>query len=180
MRMSDLDLLIPQPAPPQTWRSRWATVTSLEPLRVRRDGEDDPLPSTPINTVGKLELGERVLTVITDRQVVLLARAPQTAGVQKAGTLGNQNLYEKHPSGLLVCRGTYSFPSKANTAQVFNWTFPVPFISMPHISVTADTTVPQNVFTGVTDRAFESVKIRFYRTTAFVTPVTFKASGLWK
>lgn len=41
---------------------RWAIVASISPLRVRIETENDPLPITPINGAGELEIGSRVLT----------------------------------------------------------------------------------------------------------------------
>ena len=41
---------------------RWAIVTSISPLRIKMETETDPLPITPINAAGELEVGSRVLT----------------------------------------------------------------------------------------------------------------------
>lgn len=38
----------------------WATVTQASPLRVKLDGEDDPLDITPDSLVGGLAVGQRV------------------------------------------------------------------------------------------------------------------------
>ena len=40
---------------------RWAIVTSISPLRIKMETETDPLPITPINAVGKMDVGSRVL-----------------------------------------------------------------------------------------------------------------------
>ena len=40
---------------------RWAIITSISPLRVRIETETDPLPITPINAAGELNIGSRVL-----------------------------------------------------------------------------------------------------------------------
>lgn len=53
------DFLLNNPATESsTWK--WATVTSLAPLRVRLDQEPAPLSVTPINLAGLLEVGDRV------------------------------------------------------------------------------------------------------------------------
>lgn len=39
----------------------WATVTSLAPLRVRKDNEASPLAATPQSLVSGLQLGDRVI-----------------------------------------------------------------------------------------------------------------------
>ena len=40
---------------------RWAIVTSISPLRIKMETETDHLPITPINAVGKMDVGSRVL-----------------------------------------------------------------------------------------------------------------------
>lgn len=51
---------------------RWAVVTSVSPLRVRVETESDPLPITPINAAGELEVGSRVLTQRYGKHLYLL------------------------------------------------------------------------------------------------------------
>lgn len=50
----------------------WATVTSVDPLRVQRDGES-VLAITP-TTLALLKVGDRVLCLLERRQVVVLGR----------------------------------------------------------------------------------------------------------
>lgn len=42
----------------------WATVTQTTPLRIRLDGETDPIPWTPDTLVAGLVLGNRVLVLL--------------------------------------------------------------------------------------------------------------------
>lgn len=57
----------------QTQRLR-ATVTQVNPLRIRIDGESSPLTTTPANYAGDLAVGDRVLVDYFDLQVTVLAR----------------------------------------------------------------------------------------------------------
>lgn len=65
---------------------RWATVTSVAPLRVRFDGETDPLNLRPVDLVGA-RLGDRVWTLRAAGQLFLVGRpggAPSRAGIIEA------------------------------------------------------------------------------------------------
>lgn len=55
-----------------TTEPRWAVVTSISPLRIKMETETDPLPITPINAAGELEVGSRVLTQRYGRHMYLL------------------------------------------------------------------------------------------------------------
>lgn len=62
-------LLDPAPEPADTYR--WATVTGIGPLRIRLDGEAEPLAATPA-AICPLQLGDRVWVQIHGRQMVVL------------------------------------------------------------------------------------------------------------
>lgn len=49
----------------------WATVTSLDPLRVRPDGSTEVLEATPDNLAGPLAVGARVMIQVHGRKIVL-------------------------------------------------------------------------------------------------------------
>ena len=51
----------------------WATVTQTDPLRIRLDGDDDPLPFTPSSPIAGLSVGSRVVCVEQHRRVIILA-----------------------------------------------------------------------------------------------------------
>lgn len=51
---------------------RWATVTQTGPLRVRLDGDSDPLPFTPDNLVGPVPVGTRVWCELFGRRVIAI------------------------------------------------------------------------------------------------------------
>lgn len=54
---------------------RWATVTSVDPLRVTPDGDTSPLAEAPDTLVGGLVVGDRVRLVIVARRALILGRA---------------------------------------------------------------------------------------------------------
>lgn len=85
---ADLDLLIPTPPPEPLLKPRWATVTSVSPLRVRRDGEANPVRVT--SGVYGLAVNDRVWTVLTGGRLIVVLRAggdPQPAPTADTGWL---------------------------------------------------------------------------------------------
>lgn len=79
--MRNLDLLMPADQARDT--VGWATVTDIGPLRIRRDGEDDPLPVTPDTLIGPLSVSDRVWVGLATnddsafraRRVIVIGRA---------------------------------------------------------------------------------------------------------
>lgn len=68
---------------------RWATVTSVDPLRITPDGDTSPMAEAPDTLVGGLTAGERVRLVIVARRALILGRArPDTGWKIHGGTLG--------------------------------------------------------------------------------------------
>jgi hypothetical protein len=59
-RLDNLDLLAADPTTPEQDVSRWATVTAINPLRVKLDGESTALPFTPESVESGLAVGARV------------------------------------------------------------------------------------------------------------------------
>lgn len=55
-------------------RFSWAAVTQESPLRVRVDGETDPLPVTPSTLVAGLIVGDRVWCQLEAGQVVVVGK----------------------------------------------------------------------------------------------------------
>lgn len=53
----------------------WATVTATSPLRIRVDGDENPLAGTPSRTVGSLTNGQRVFCVIQNGRCTIIGRA---------------------------------------------------------------------------------------------------------
>ena len=52
---------------------RWATVTNVNPLQVRLDGDLDPLLIPPQTVVSGLPVGQRVICVEQNRRVIVIA-----------------------------------------------------------------------------------------------------------
>lgn len=97
------------------------------------------------------------------------------------GTLAGQNYYEKYDDGRLICAGTHSFPASAGTVQTLSWAYPVAFVGrLPMVTMTPQTTVPQNIDMGLNVPTLAGVDIKFIRTTASATTVFFQAEGRWK
>lgn len=57
----------------------WATVTQVNPLRVRLDADSASLPITPIDMVGGLLVNDRVQVTIGSNQIVVSAKPGGTA-----------------------------------------------------------------------------------------------------
>lgn len=62
-------LLEPPPPPMDTYR--FATVTSTSPLRIRLDGDDDPVASTPV-TLAVVSISDRVWVQLHAKQLIIL------------------------------------------------------------------------------------------------------------
>lgn len=72
--MKNLELLIPQKQV-QTDTFMWATVTSVDPLRIRLDGEADALEIEPDCLVPSITLGQRVWCQAHGRRLLILGAA---------------------------------------------------------------------------------------------------------
>ena len=102
MKASDLELLLPDPAPEPLLVPRWGTVTQNGPLRIRLDGDTAALPVDPSSLVSGLEVGDRVFCLLAGRQLVVAGAngfGGDPAGVVKefAGSVA--------PEGWLLCQG---------------------------------------------------------------------------
>lgn len=100
---------------------RWATVTSVDPLRVTPDGDTSPLAEAPDTLVGGLGEGDRVRLVIVARRALILGRAGGALSTVQHGTFTNNVV---NASG-------------AGTAAI---TFQKPFPTIPDVQVTSGDT----------------------------------------
>lgn len=74
MNIDDLDILLPTAPAESTVKPRWGTITQINPLRVKLDGDDTALPVTPASLVpaSLTRVGSRVWTVLNGRQLVVV------------------------------------------------------------------------------------------------------------
>ena len=106
---------------------------------------------------------------------VVIGGEPRIAGVQSAKTY-----YEKYPDGRLICRGWHGWSASTGT-QSYVWTFPVAFVGeFPQITITEDTSVPQNVSASISGLSLAGVTIWHDRSTAVANTARFQAEGRWK
>lgn len=117
------------PRLPQGLEPRWGTVTQIGPIRVRFDGETDPLQVDPVDLVG-VSLNSRVWCLLYAGQVFLVG-SPSSAPVQ-AIPAGTMHVFGGSvvPSGYLLCDGasystaTYPALSAALGSAGPNFTVP--------------------------------------------------------
>lgn len=87
---------------------KWATVTDDSPLRIRLDGDSDPLPFTPDSLIdpAALAVDDRVRCELADRRVVIVGRSGgiQSAPAVPAGCVAH-TAASTAPSGWLLCDG---------------------------------------------------------------------------
>lgn len=74
MITKNLDLLIPKKAAPVS-SFMWATVTQASPLRIRLDGELEPLGITPDTLINGLVVNDRVWVQVVNRRLVVMGRS---------------------------------------------------------------------------------------------------------
>lgn len=100
---------------------RWATVTSVDPLRVTPDGDTSPLAEAPDTLVAGLGEGDRVRLVIVARRALILGRAGGAPSTAQHGTF---------TVNVVAASGT-------GTAAI---TFQEPFATVPDVQVTSGDT----------------------------------------
>ena len=106
---------------------------------------------------------------------VVIGGEPRIAGVQSAKTY-----YEKYPDGRLICRGSHGWSASTGT-QSYTWSFPVAFVGeFPQITITEDTSAPQNVSASISGLSLTGVTIWHYRSTAVANTARFQTEGRWK
>lgn len=60
--------------------TRWATVTSLSPIEIIFDGETVPYGGKPQVVDGRLRVGQRVLCLLVNRRVIIIAKVAHDTG----------------------------------------------------------------------------------------------------
>lgn len=121
------DLLLPKPDP-EVPTYRFGTVTSVDPLRVRLDGESSPVPSKPVTLIAP-DVGDRVLVHIYHRQMVILGKVGgQTASldldvrgdltVAGAASIGETLTVDGKITGSSIEGGTQIRADKVTTSSI--------------------------------------------------------------
>lgn len=135
-------------------------------------GGGDTLAVTSLD-VGTLTDGQMLV-----RSGTQLAGRPVTPTI--TGSYAGNDLCIRRADGTMIVRGRYTFPASANTAQVFSWTFPFPFVGIePHVTCSPESSVPYNIAVGPSNPTLTSVDIYFRRTTSSATGVQLQAEGRW-
>lgn len=197
--MAALDLLIPKPAPPGM-TGRWATVTQADPspLRIRYDGEADPLPVPVVDLVGGLEVGDRVRCWLDNAQVYVVGRLGGRAvpdpyvppvdvlstsygTLSDAGTHGGTTVggYEKKANGRLTCWIRCRIVPVANNYTTRAWTFPVEFAAVPAVVASPDTTATTVQLTSASGPSTSACNLGIVRTNTTGTYLHAVAEGFW-
>lgn len=106
----------------------------------------------------------------------------ESAGVLGANGSGTNGSWHQTPDGLLICWHTITFPAKPNFDQDQRWYYPspVPFVSIPRVTTTLQTTAPNNMNAGISAPGVYSTLITFNRSTNHATGVQVDAIGRWK
>lgn len=97
--MNNLGLLIPSKGETDLWS--WATVTSINPIKVRIDGDSAPLSATPDALYKGATIGHRVWVQLSGRRVIIhgagSSTGSTTAGIVEWSALATA------PDGYLIC-----------------------------------------------------------------------------
>lgn len=113
---------------------RWATVASLDPLRIQLDGDTAPLAADPTNFAGDLAVDRRVWTCTVNRRLYLLGtvRDAQTGDGGSSAPVGAVIAYggSTAPTGWLLCDGSQyqasQYPALAEVLGATATSFTVP------------------------------------------------------
>ena len=89
---------------------RWATITSLDPLRIKLDGDSEPLLSTPY-AITPVRVGDRVLVHIYHRRATIIGVA---GGYQP-------NPPQPPPDNSIWVSGTWYRASGIQTIPAYSW-----------------------------------------------------------
>lgn len=101
--MRNFDLLIPQRDNVGRDSWLWATVTGIDPLRIRLDGDDTSLTITPASLVKDLTVGVRVWVQLQGRRVIIHGASNSVSPIPA----GSVQMFAGStlPEGWLWCRG---------------------------------------------------------------------------
>ena len=157
MTASPFDDLLPGPEEGTRDTYRWATVTSVAPIRVRLDGDTDPVASEPV-TLCPLRLGCRVWVQFHGRMMIILG----VAGGETTPRIETGRIPLTAPEG----GGRVSAPVSFT---------PGFFRRAPMVFVSPWTSVPDIVDVGASSPTTEGVDIFMYRSTTTATSIFWMA-----
>ena len=185
VQLAQLDQLVPtRPAAPLL-RPVWATVVSASPLLIQLPEDSEPVPVSPKSLTHGLMVGDVVWCVYQARDLIVVERLRQDQVSTNYGTLSgtdgtSSGGYEMRANGLLRCWVRCGIQSNSGQFSFRLWTFPVPFITLPAVSVTASTTVTAVQNAQVGEESLTSAKIGMVRSTDQATYVMAQALGFWR
>jgi|SRR5690625_607494 len=137
---------------------RWATITEVDPLRIRYDGEPNPSIVTPQNTEARLAVGDRVQIVKQKGQAVIIGRAggSRVLADQIEGVFDKDQLPYRVASGLFQAT-----VDTVNTPKLHTITYPSGlFTSAPQVFINYYLTIPD--YASISLNALGVTSFSFY------------------
>ena len=185
VQLAQLDQLVPaRPAAPLL-RPVWATVVSASPLLIQLPEDSEPVPVSPKSLTHGLMVGDIVWCVYQARDMIVVERLRQDQVSTDYGTLSDTNGtssggYEMRANGLLRCWVRCEIQSNSGQFSYRTWTFPVPFVTLPTINVTASTAATSVQNAQVGGESLTTAKIGMVRSNSQATYVMAQALGFWR
>ena len=188
--MNGLDFLFDPPARSFSEWS-WATVTSTNPVRIRLDGDIDPLEGSPTLLVSEasLSVGTRVRVHLDKSRAlgqigahvyvfgVAGGGASITGDRGISGTSGGKGGWAMRIGPILICAARLTITPTANSNSGVTWTFPEAFDTPPVVTVTAETIATTVLSTRASSITTTSALVSVVRTNTTDTPIYAVAIG---
>lgn len=188
--MNGLDFLLDPPAKRfSEWA--WATVTQVKPLRIRLDGDIEPLGGSPtlMFSGSSLSVGTRVRVHIDKSRALGQVGAhiyvfggagdiaELTGDRDIPGTSGGQGGWAMRIGPILICAAWLTITPTANSNSNVKWTYPAAFGAPPAITVTAETIATTVLSTRASSITTTSALVGVVRTNTTNTPIYAVAIG---
>ena len=188
--MNGLDFLFDPPARSFSEWS-WATVTSTNPVRIRLDGDIDPLEGSPTLLVSEasLSVGTRVRVHLDKSRAlgqigahvyvfgVAGGGASITGDRDLAGTSGGKGGWAMRIGPILICTVRLTISPVVDEITSVTWEFPERFGAGPTVTATVRSTVGRVSRLFVYDVTTTSVLVSLIRDNATDTTVYVQAIG---
>lgn len=106
----------------------------------------------------------------------------EAGGVLGASGSNSNGEWSQTPDGLMICSHRMNFPAKPGVNQSQRWYYPspVPFVTIPFLTATQETTAPANMDIGFDAPGVYSALVTFNRVTNVQSTVRVGAIGRWK